>query len=1199
MSGQNEGPGKDAAPNARSRTSSGGDGATTRAGSELTNGGLIVGIGASAGGLAAFSAFLAAMPPDNGMAFVLVQHLAPDHKSILTELLGKVSPMPVVEAQDGMPVDADRVFVIAPDSTLAIKDRRLQVSKPAPPRDRRRPIDTFFSSLAEDQGDNAVCIVLAGTGSDGSLGLKAIKEHGGLTLAQAEVDHIAMGGMPHNAAITGLVDHVLKVEEMPAKLLEYKDHLLRVADRKDGDGTRTDTAEHLATISALLFAKTGHDFSRYKDATVSRRIQRRMQVLQTDTVPAYIAGLRGDPQEIELLFRELLIGVTQFFRNADAFEVLRTSVIDKLFEQKVRDRPIRVWVPGCSTGEEAYSIAILLSEASEERGIAPEVHIFATDIDDRAVEFARAARFQKQIGLSPERVARWFVEDNNNLSPVRKIRGMCVFSVHNVIKDPPFSRLDLISCRNLLIYMDRDLQDRVLRAFHYALNPNAALFLGQSESVNQHARLFANLDRKHHIFRRRGADAAFPELRLAESVRLPTPPSAAPAPASSANEWIERSTRRALAKYSPVYLVVDKNNTIVRFSGGEASRYLEPSPGAANLSLFGNLRRTLRPMVRDALRAARDANGPIVNDDVWITIDKRSHSVTVIVEPILDGQEEGFFIVAFLERTWSASDGNASAGDAEHPDLRASEHELKTTRAQLQSTIDDLDTANEELRSTSEEHQAVNEELQSSNEELETSKEEMQSINEELETVNAELTAKNTLLTNLNSDIRNLLESTQIATIFLDSHLRIKSYTPGMMDIFHLRDGDVGRPVTEIVNVIAYDDLRRDVEAVLREFAVVEREVELQGVDRAFTMRMRPYRSAENVVDGVVITFVDITERRRATAALRESEGRFSAIVYQTTVGVAETDLQGRFSLTNARFCDIVGRSAKDLLDLRTEDVTHPEDVQRDIELFDRLVSDGTPFEIEKRYLRPDGTAIWVHNSVSALVDQSGRPTHGLVVTLEIGERKKAEQQTALLLSELDHRVKNILAIVASVVSQTLKTSLTPAAFAAAIDRRIAAIARAHSMLNNQGDGGQTSLRDLVTTELEPYNRDDYNISVDGVAVVLTPRAGLSLALAIHELASNAAKYGALSRPSGRLTVSWTVDQASPRMLSFVWVESGGPPIEGPPAQRGFGTTLIERTFTHQFDAEVHRDFLRSGLRCAITLPLTAEVGEIDPLGAN
>jgi two-component system CheB/CheR fusion protein len=1125
------------------------------------------------------------MPADSGMAFVLVQHLAPDHKSILTELLGKVSPMRVVEAQDGMPVDADRVFVIAPDSTLAIKDRRLQVSRPAPPRDRRRPIDTFFSSLAEDQGDNAVCIVLAGTGSDGSLGLKAIKEHGGLTLAQAEVDHIAMGGMPHNAAITGLVDHVLRVEEMPAKLLEYKDHLFRVADRKDGDGTRTDTAEHLATISALLFAKTGHDFSRYKDKTVSRRIQRRMQVLQTDTVPAYMAGLREDPQEIELLFRELLIGVTQFFRNPEAFEVLRTSVIDKLFEQKVRDRPIRVWVPGCSTGEEAYSIAILLGEASEERGIAPEVHIFATDIDDRAVEFARAARFKKPIGLSPERVARWFVEDNDE---------------HNVIKDPPFSRLDLISCRNLLIYMNRDLQDRVLRAFHYALTPGAALFLGPSESINQHPQLFASLDRTHRIFRRHGADAAFPGLRLAESVRPPAPPSATPAPASSANEWMDRSTRRALAKYSPVYLVVDKNNTIVRFSGGEVSRYLEPSPGAANLSLFGNLRRTLRPMVRDALRAAQDANGPIVNDDVWITIDKRRHSVTVIVEPILDGQEEGFYIVAFLERTWTASDGNALApGDAERPDLRASEHELRTTRAQLQSTIDDLDTANEELRSTSEEHQAVNEELQSSNEELETSKEEMQSINEELETVNAELTAKNTLLTNLNSDIRNLLESTQIATIFLDSDLRIKSYTPGMMDIFHLRDSDVGRPVTEIVSVIAYDDLRRDVDAVLREFTVVERDVELQGVDRAFTMRMRPYRSVENVVDGVVITFVDITERRRTTAALRESEGRFSAIVYQTTVGVAETDLQGRFSLTNARFCDIVGRSADELLNLRTEDVTHPDDVQRYVELFDRLVSDGTAFEIEKRYLRPDGSVIWVHNSVSALVDQSGRPTHGLVVTLEIGERKKAEQQTALLLSELDHRVKNILAIVASVVSQTLKTSLTPAAFAAAIDRRIAAIARAHSMLNNQGDGGQTSLQDLVTTELEPYNRNDYNISVDGVAVALTPRAGLSLALAIHELASNAAKYGALSIPSGRLTVSWTVDHASPRLLSFVWAESGGPPIEAPPAQRGFGTTLIERTLTHEFDAEVHRDFRRSGLRCTIKLPLTAEVGEIDPPGVG
>jgi two-component system, chemotaxis family, CheB/CheR fusion protein len=1163
--------------------------------------GLIVGIGASAGGLTAFTAFLTNMPPDSGMAFVLVQHLSPDHKSILAELLGKITAMPVIEAEDGMRVDADRVFIISPDSTLAIRDRHLQVTRPAPPRERRRPIDTFFSSLAEDQGDNSVCIVLAGTGSDGSLGLKAVKENGGLTLAQAESDRSAMSGMPHSAAITGLIDHVLPVEQMPAKLLEYRDHLLLVADRKDGDGTRIDTAEHLATISALLLTRTGHDFSKYKKTTVTRRIQRRMQVLQTGTAPAYIARLHDDPREVELLFRELLIGVTQFFREPDAFDALRTSVIARLFEQRSDDGPIRVWVPGCSTGEEAYSIAMAFCEAMGQQGDMPDVQIFATDIDDRAVEFARAARYKKPDGISPDRLARWFIEDKDDFYPVRQIRGMCIFSVHNVIKDPPFSRLDLISCRNLLIYMNPDLQGHVLQTFHYALNQDAALFLGPSEGVGHHGRLFARLDKKHHIFRRRDADAGFPGVPLSATPRGRATRLARPTASLPDNDWIDRSARQALAKYSPVYLVVDRHHNIVRFSGGEIGRYLEPSPGAANLSLFGNLRRTLRPIVRTALRTTQDTKGPIVNEDVMITIDKRRHLLSIIVEPVFEGNEEGLCIIAFQERV---SDPAGSAwgtlNDTKNPGLRAVEQELRTTRAQLQSTIDDLETANEEMKSATEEYQSVNEELQSSNEELETSKEEMQSINEELQTVNAELTAKNALLTALNSDIRNLLESTQIATVFLDVNLRIKSYTPGMMDIFHLREGDVGRPITDIVSLIAYDDLRQDVAKVLRELTVVERQLELEEADRAFTMRMRPYRSVENVVDGVVVTFVDISERRRADAALQASEERFSAIIYQTTVGVAEMDLTGLFVLTNARFREIVGRPNEELLQLRIQDITHPEDRQRDAELFDRLVGEGTPFETEKRYVRPDGGEVWVLNNVSVLVDQARRASHALSVTLEIGERKKAEQQTGLLLSELDHRVKNILAIVSSVVSQTLKANSPPAAFAAAIDGRISAIARAHSMLTDHGDRGRASLHDLVTTELEPYDSGGHNISIQGHDIALTPRAGLSLALALHELASNAAKYGALSTPAGRLAVSWTtVGHAANRTLSFLWVESGGPPLAGPPLQRGFGTTLIERTLSHEFDAEVHREFLRSGLRCTIDMPLTAEVGAVQAPGAR
>ena len=1159
---------------------------------EKRDGGLIVGIGASAGGLNAFKTFFSCMPADSGMAFVLVQHLSPDHKSMLAEILGRVAAMPVLEAEDGMAVDADRVYVIPPDATLALKDRRLLVSRPAPPRELRRPIDTFFSSLAEDQGDNAICIVLAGTGSDGTLGLKVIKENGGLTLAQAEFDHTAMTGMPHSATATGLVDHVLPVDEMPAKLLEYRDYLLSVADRKDGDGTRNDTGEHLATISALLRAKTGHDFSKYKEKTVTRRIQRRMQVLQANTVPIYIARLRDDLKEVELLFRELLIGVTQFFRDPDAFDGLQEAAIAKLVQRRDADAPIRIWVPACSTGEEAYSLAILVREAMERHGTDPRVQIFGTDIDDNAVTFARSGRYKKTVGLSAERLERWFVEDKEDFCPIREIREMCVFSEHNVIKDPPFSKLDLISCRNLMIYMEGELQERILQTFHYALIRGGTLFLGPSEGVSRQPKLFATLDRSHHIFQRRDVDGVVPGLSLPATAFQPQAHLTGATPPAGIDR-IDRSARRTLAKYSPVYLVIDRHHNILRFSGGEAGRYLEPSAGVASLNLFGNLRRTLRAIVRSAVQTAVDTKEPVVHGDIAIEIEGKIHNLTVIVEPILEESEEGLCVVAFREeRLGTDRLTPTAASEAESVAVRAAEHELRTTRAQLQSTIDELETANEELKSAAEEYQSVNEELQSSNEELETSKEEMQSINEELQTVNAELTSKNDLLIHLNSDLQNLLDSTQIATIFLDGNLRIKNFTPGMVDIFHLRDGDRGRPLTEIVSMLVYDDLRRDVTTVLRELTPVERELGLQDSGSTFIMRMRPYRSVDNVIDGVVITFVDITERKKADAALEASEARFSAIVNQATVGVVETDLEGRFVLTNARYREIVGRSAEILQSLRMQDITHPEDLQRNALLFDRLVRAGTPFEIEQRYLRPDGTAVWVHNNVSVLVDKSGQPAHGLAVTLEIGERKRAEEQTTLLLGELDHRVKNILAVVSAVVTQTLKTNSTPEGFADAIEGRVAAIARAHSVLTEHGGRTAASLRDLVITELEPY-RDRHNISVDGVDIVLKPRPGLSLAMAIHELASNAAKYGALSTPAGRLAISWTVGDASHDMLSFCWLETGGPPITGPPAQRGFGTTLIERTLTHELDATVNREFLSSGLRCTINLPLTAEIGEV------
>jgi len=1034
---------------------------------KLTDLPLIVGIGASAGGLQAFRTLFAAMPPDSGMAFVLVQHLAPDHDSMLVELLGRATPLPVVEISDGMPVAANRIFIIPPNATLTIEHGRLRVAKPAPPRELRRPIDTFFSSLAADQGENAVSIVLSGTGSDGALGLSAIKENGGFTLAQSGIDHVALAGMPHSAAATGFVDEVLTVEEMPARLMSHRQHLRQVAPLKDADGIRADAKEHMAIIADLLRGKVGHDFIQYKDKTITRRIQRRMQVLQIDTLPAFIARLIEEPQQLDLLFHEFLISVTQFFRDPQAFDALRSRALDKILANKQPDRPLRVWVAGCATGEEVYSIAIAIKEAMEAAGVTSKVQIFGTDIDDAAIAFARAGRYATTLGLSAERLERWFVKHNDEFCPTRAIREMCVFSPHSVIKDAPFSKLDLVSCRNLLIYMDNALQDRILEVFHYALKPGGFLFLGPSEGVTRRDKFFATIDKKHRLFRRSETKVKLPAVYLnAPSFIMASP--AEGAAIATGEDRLARKARFAIEKYSPAYLIVSAEGDILQFSGGEVGRYLEPVAGPASLHLFDLLNKALRRATRAAFRAAVETSSPAVHDGITIRIEGAMRSVAVIVEPIRDAAEPGLYVVAFRDAEPEGRlAGDLAPGEADTSSLKKLRQELVAAKSQLQAAVEELETTNHEMKSAAEEYQSVNEELQSSNEELETSKEEMQSINEELQTVNAEMAAKNESLSGLNNDIKNLLDSTEIATLFLDADLCIKNFTPPLSEIFRVRDSDRGRPIGDIVTLLSDFDIKRDAEEAMTKLSVIERETRLESEDRTFVLHIRPYRTRDNVVDGVVLTFVDISERKRA------------------------------------------------------------------------------------------------------------------------------EERTSLLMRELDHRVKNILAIVSSVISQTLRTSESPAAFAARMEGRITAIARAHSSLTHEGGRSLASLKELIERELAPYDHSGKNLEIAGPDATLTPKASLSLALAIHELASNASKYGALSTPNGRLSVTWRCegDDEHPRLV-LIWSESEGPPVT-PPTRKGFGTTLIERALSYDLDGIVDRQFDPAGLRCTIDIPLNAQTGQI------
>jgi two-component system CheB/CheR fusion protein len=828
---------------------------------------LVVGIGASAGGLAAFKSFLANTPADSGMAFILVQHLDPHHKSLLVELLGAGAPIPVLEAADGVAIRENSVFVIPPDATLTIQDGILRVVTPAPPRELRRPIDTFFSSLAEDCGGKAVGIILSGVGSDGALGVRKIKERGGLTLAQAEYDHVAQPGMPQSAAHTGMVDHVVPVEAMPALLVDYHRHLGAAVKRKDENGSRTDARPHLAAITGLLRAGIDHDFSGYKENTLIRRIQRRMQVLHIGDVPSYVERLKGDRGELKALFQELLIGVTQFFRDPDAFEAVKSTALAALVSSQAASEPFRIWVPGCATGEEVYSIAILLSEcmADGHRSLSNDIKIFGSDIDGNAIAIARGGRYRHPVtGVSPERLERWFVKDGDHHRLRREIRELCAFSVHSIVKDPPFSRLDLICCRNVLIYLDSKLQDRVMHTFHYALKPGGLLFLGTSEGITRHAKQFTIVDEKHRIFGRRETGELSLPFSRPSAAALPTMP--LPRPTRVEEDLIDKSVRRIMEHYAPAYLVIDRQHEILRFSGSEARHYLEPSPGAANLNLFSLLQKTLRPAVRSAVEQALATERTVINEHLMIQIDGKSRPLALIVEPVMSdaAKDRGLCVVAFRDASQRADEAQPATHNAS---TLALEKELRSTKAQLQIATDQLEAYIEDMKSTTEEYQAVTEELQSSNEELETAKEELQSVNEELQTVNSELQSKNDALERLNSDLKNLLDSTQIATVFLDQGLRIKHYTPAMEELFPLRDGDRGRPLTDVVSQLAYDQLRADVQDVQGSLRIVERELDLKGGAASFLMRIRPYRTIQNLIDGVVITFADITANKRLRRA--------------------------------------------------------------------------------------------------------------------------------------------------------------------------------------------------------------------------------------------------------------------------------------------------------------------------------------------
>jgi two-component system CheB/CheR fusion protein len=837
----------------------------------------IVGMGGSAGALEAFEEFFRNTPADTGMAFVLVSHLDPTHKGVMPELIQRSTQMEVQQAQDGMKVQPNHVYVIPPNKDMSIMHGALQLLEPSMPRGLRMPIDFFFRHLAEDEGEKSIGIILSGMGTDGTLGLKAIKEKLGMAMVQ-DLTSAKYNGMPESAIRTGLADYIAPASELPEKLLRYVDHFALVGREQPPREKRITGA--MQKIFALLRAQTGNDFSLYKRNTVRRRIERRMSVHQISNINQYVRYLQANSHEIDLLFKELLIGVTNFFREPEAFEILKEKIIPQLMKNKKDEEPIRAWVVGCSTGEEAYSIAMVIKESMSDLKLKnTKLQVYATDIDKEAIDVARQGTYPANIAadVSPERLHRFVIEEDGHYRIKKEIRDGIVFAPQNVLTDPPFTKLDLLSCRNLLIYLNSETQKKLLPLFQYTLNPGGYLFLGSSETIGTSTDLFTPVDNKWKIFQRRDIPLArkepieFPAAPRPYETRMLGAAEAQKRPEANVAEVAKNVILQTIAP--PAVIINDKGDII--YITRRTGKYLELPIGKANLNIYAMAREGLRIELGIAIRKATNEMKTITMKGLKVKTNGDEQTVNLTVSPFEEPEGmRGLMMVVFEDveappvevRPVKGKSKSASRLEAINADL---EKELQYTKEHLQTVVEEMETSQEELKSSNEELQSTNEELQSTNEEMVTSKEELQSLNEELTTLNTELQSKNEELTEANNDMKNLLNSTQVPTIFLDNNLKIKRFTPPATKIASLIQGDIGRPVTDITLSLQYGNLVKDVKEVLQTLMFKETQVQTKD-GKWYLMRINPYRTAENVIDGVVITFSDITDFKKASESLTE-----------------------------------------------------------------------------------------------------------------------------------------------------------------------------------------------------------------------------------------------------------------------------------------------------------------------------------------
>lgn len=1157
---------------------------------------VILAFGASGHDTARVASVLAELPQDNSFTVVLALR---DRESLDEQLLRSTlgdQAGRLVTPADGDALESNRIYLPPPDTLMMLEHGcfRLHATEQEP--GSRGIIDSFFVSLAQDQDGNTIGLVLGQTDGDGVLGITAIKEAGGLTLA---ADSVVVDStvLSHANSPAAIADYVLSTTDLSERIGLYIRHYHRLSEAAANDVRNASEAEKLAQVATILRNNTGHDFHGYKRATFMRRVQRRMQVVQADDIGAYIEVLRARADEAQQLFNDLLIGVTQFFRDKREFEFLESHVIPKLFADKGRSDQLRVWVLGCSTGEEAYSLAILLREHAATMDVAPQIQIFASDIDARALTVARLGHYTEAIShdMSPERLARWFVKEGNTYCVSKELREMCVFSQHSIVKDPPFSRLDLVSCRNLLIYLDAELQNRVIPVFHFALKPGGYLFLGSSENVSRHAKLFTPVERSYRIFQKVDAGTRL----LSDFPLSPGSPqgisiSTLPRPRVP-SQGLVRFGERVAERYAPAFAIVDEHYEVLHFSA-RAGRYVHPGGGTPSLNLLNLVHRDLRLDLRSALNRAATEHRSVQIDGLQMSEDDEFTYVNLIVEPAADGDEvPRGFVVLFQDAPVPVGDARTQGNNVSHDEhVQSLDTELRVTRERLQAMIEELESTNEELKSSNEEYQSLNEELQSANEELETSKEELQSVNEEVTTVNGELAHRVQELAHANSDLKNLLESTQIATIFLDNELRVTNFTPAVADIFPLVEADIHRPIGHIKSHVIYEELQDDVRRVIRTLSTIDREVENPVTKARYIVRVLPYRSVDNFIGGAVVTFMDVTPLTRAEHALRDSERRLRTLIEGIPQLVWRSLEAGRWTWCSPQWSSFTGQTDADSRDLGWLNAIHPDDRQATLKAWQEAPLNGS-IDLDHRIFNvSERTYRWFHTRSSPVRDEQRQILEWLGTSTDVDDLRRLQERQRVMVAELQHRTRNLITLVLSIAVQALKESDTLDAFKALFNDRLSALARVQVLLS-QSDDEPITIGAVLRMELDVLGALRDRVKVDGAEISLRKSAVQMLALALHELATNSRKYGALSTDKGQLSVTWhTEDGDGGPFLVLSWYEDGLPPNShnGQAASGGgYGRKLIEQALPYTLNAKTTYQISEESLHCTVRMPLRTGAG--------